>query len=126
KPRSKVGLIWSPRSNIELYGDTTDVRTAKRMCVKIALAPDWSPTPPGVLTLNLSERYADSCHLRPPERWLILFSLGLNTRDLEQYDPPIRDEAWTTLPFPFLEMQGADVDLSTTDTSQTYKAFFCI
>ena len=25
---ARVGLIWSPRSNIELYGETTDVRTA--------------------------------------------------------------------------------------------------
>jgi 5-methylthioadenosine/S-adenosylhomocysteine deaminase len=44
-----VGLIWSPRSNIELYGATTDVRAAKGACVlgtclKIALAPDWSPS----------------------------------------------------------------------------------
>jgi 5-methylthioadenosine/S-adenosylhomocysteine deaminase len=39
-----VGLIWSPRSNIELYGSTTDVRSAKAMGVKIALAPDWSPS----------------------------------------------------------------------------------
>jgi 5-methylthioadenosine/S-adenosylhomocysteine deaminase len=39
-----VGLIWSPRSNIELYGATTDVLSAKQAGVKIALAPDWSPT----------------------------------------------------------------------------------
>jgi cytosine/adenosine deaminase-related metal-dependent hydrolase len=39
-----VGLIWSPRSNIELYGATTDVLSAKGSGVKIALAPDWSPT----------------------------------------------------------------------------------
>lgn len=39
-----VGLIWSPRSNIELYGATTDVRSAKEAGVKIALAPDWSPS----------------------------------------------------------------------------------
>jgi cytosine/adenosine deaminase-related metal-dependent hydrolase len=39
-----VGLIWSPRSNIELYGETTDVRAAKTAGVEIALAPDWSPT----------------------------------------------------------------------------------
>jgi 5-methylthioadenosine/S-adenosylhomocysteine deaminase len=41
---AKVGLIWSPRSNIELYGATTDVRSAKEAGVKIALAPDWSPS----------------------------------------------------------------------------------
>jgi hypothetical protein len=39
-----VGLIWSPHSNIELYGGTADVATALCKKVKIALAPDWSPT----------------------------------------------------------------------------------
>ena len=42
--KAGVGLIWSPRSNIELYGATTDVSSAKAAGVKIALAPDWSPT----------------------------------------------------------------------------------
>jgi len=39
-----VGLIWSPRSNIELYGVTADVESAKASLVTIAIAPDWSPT----------------------------------------------------------------------------------
>ena len=39
-----VGLIWSPRSNVELYGDTANVAAAKAAGVQIALAPDWSPT----------------------------------------------------------------------------------
>jgi len=42
--QSKVGLIWSPRSNVELYGATTDVAAALVENVKMALAPDWSPT----------------------------------------------------------------------------------
>jgi 5-methylthioadenosine/S-adenosylhomocysteine deaminase len=42
--KAGVGLIWSPRSNIELYGGTTDVLSARTNGVKIALAPDWSPT----------------------------------------------------------------------------------
>ena len=41
---SGVGLIWSPRSNIELYGATADVAAAKAAKVSIALGPDWSPT----------------------------------------------------------------------------------
>ena len=45
---------------------------------------------------------------------------------IKQHDPPIANEAWTALPFPFLEMQGANVDISTTDTSQEYKGFFGI
>jgi cytosine/adenosine deaminase-related metal-dependent hydrolase len=40
----RVGLVWSPRSNIELYGDTADVAAAKAAGVVIALAPDWSIT----------------------------------------------------------------------------------
>jgi 5-methylthioadenosine/S-adenosylhomocysteine deaminase len=39
-----VGLIWSPRSNIELYGDTTNIAAAKTANVVMAIAPDWSPT----------------------------------------------------------------------------------
>jgi 5-methylthioadenosine/S-adenosylhomocysteine deaminase len=39
-----VGLVWSPRSNVELYGSTTDIATAKSEKVKIAIAPDWSPS----------------------------------------------------------------------------------
>jgi 5-methylthioadenosine/S-adenosylhomocysteine deaminase len=39
-----VGLIWAPRSNLELYGATADVRAALQEVVKIALSPDWSPT----------------------------------------------------------------------------------
>jgi 5-methylthioadenosine/S-adenosylhomocysteine deaminase len=39
-----VGLIWSPRSNVELYGDTANIAAAKAAGVHIALAPDWSPT----------------------------------------------------------------------------------
>jgi len=42
--RNHVGLIWSPRSNFALYGGTADVATAKQAGVKIALAPDWSPS----------------------------------------------------------------------------------
>jgi len=39
-----VGLVWSLRSNVELYGATANVAAAKRLGVKMALAPDWSPT----------------------------------------------------------------------------------
>jgi 5-methylthioadenosine/S-adenosylhomocysteine deaminase len=39
-----VGLIWSPRSNVELYGQTTDVAAAKAAGVILAVAPDWSPS----------------------------------------------------------------------------------
>jgi hypothetical protein len=41
---SGVGLVWSPRSNFELYGGTADIAAARRAGVTLALAPDWSPT----------------------------------------------------------------------------------
>ena len=39
-----TSLIWSPHSNIELYGQTTDILTAKNAGVRIALSPDWAVT----------------------------------------------------------------------------------
>jgi cytosine/adenosine deaminase-related metal-dependent hydrolase len=35
-------LIWSPRSNIRLYGDTAPVTVAARLGVSIALGTDWT------------------------------------------------------------------------------------
>jgi 5-methylthioadenosine/S-adenosylhomocysteine deaminase len=39
-----AGLVWSPRSNIELYGTTTDIKAALHAGLTIAIAPDWSPS----------------------------------------------------------------------------------
>ncbi|GEN05639.1 Myxococcus cysteine-rich repeat-containing protein [Myxococcus fulvus] len=36
-----TGLIWSPRSNVALYGDTAMVTAYKRLGVNIALGTDW-------------------------------------------------------------------------------------
>jgi hypothetical protein len=41
---SKVGLVWSPRSNNELYGGTISVAAAQAVGLAIAIGPDWSPT----------------------------------------------------------------------------------
>ena len=37
-------IVWSPRSNFELYGATANVAAAFREGVTISLAPDWSPS----------------------------------------------------------------------------------
>jgi 5-methylthioadenosine/S-adenosylhomocysteine deaminase len=42
--KSNVGLIWSPRSNDELYGSTTSIASAHGAGLTIAIAPDWSPS----------------------------------------------------------------------------------
>jgi 5-methylthioadenosine/S-adenosylhomocysteine deaminase len=39
-----ASLVWSPRSNIELYGETTDIGAARAAGVPVAIAPDWSPS----------------------------------------------------------------------------------
>ncbi len=41
---SHTSLIWSPRSNITLYGDTARVSMASRLGVQIALGTDWLPS----------------------------------------------------------------------------------
>lgn len=42
--KSDVTLVWSPRSNLALYGETIDIKGALNYGVRIALATDWSPT----------------------------------------------------------------------------------
>ncbi len=39
--QTKTGLIWSPRSNISLYGDTASIPLYTRMGVTVALGMDW-------------------------------------------------------------------------------------
>ena len=39
-----VALVWSPRSNLALYGETVDISGALRYGVRIALSTDWSPS----------------------------------------------------------------------------------
>jgi 5-methylthioadenosine/S-adenosylhomocysteine deaminase len=36
--------VWSPLSNLMLYGDTTDIGAAKAASVPVSLGSDWSPT----------------------------------------------------------------------------------
>ncbi|MEZ4409056.1 MAG: amidohydrolase family protein [Polyangiales bacterium] len=48
--RNGAKVVWSPRSNIILYGRTTNVVAAMDHGVQVALAPDWSPSGgPGML-----------------------------------------------------------------------------
>jgi cytosine/adenosine deaminase-related metal-dependent hydrolase len=60
--QAKMALLWSPRSNIALYGRTTDVRRARAAGVRIALAPDWSPS--GSDNLLAEIRYAEDYNRR--------------------------------------------------------------
>lgn len=51
---NNIGLIWSPRSNNELYGTTANVAAAMQAGVTIAIAPDWSPTGSGGMLQELN------------------------------------------------------------------------
>ncbi len=42
--KQKMGLIWSPFSNLLLYGQTANIVDAKKAGVMIALGSDWTPT----------------------------------------------------------------------------------
>jgi 5-methylthioadenosine/S-adenosylhomocysteine deaminase len=57
-----AALIWSPRSNFELYGETARVADAVAENVTIALAPDWSPTGSTnmLAELKFAKRISDS------------------------------------------------------------------
>lgn len=39
-----TGLVWTPRSNVRLYGNTAAVRAAAALGVEIALGTDWTAT----------------------------------------------------------------------------------
>ena len=39
-----MGIVWSPVSNLLLYGDTLDIPTLLKKGVPIALGSDWSPS----------------------------------------------------------------------------------
>jgi hypothetical protein len=40
----EASLVWSPFSNLWLYGGTTDVKAARRAGVRICLGADWTPS----------------------------------------------------------------------------------
>lgn len=64
--RNGVSLIWSPHSNISLYGVTANVASAKAAGVTIAIAPDWSPSGTNGMTEELQYAYRWNARQRPP------------------------------------------------------------
>lgn len=64
--RNGVGLIWSPHSNIALYGVTAKVASAKAAGVTIAIAPDWSPSGSNGMTEELHYAFAWNARQKQP------------------------------------------------------------
>ena len=81
-----VTLVWSPRSNLALYGETVDIASALKHGVRIALSTDWSPSG----SFNMREevkcaRRAASVALSPDALWRMstvngTYALGLEDR----------------------------------------------
>lgn len=42
--KENVSLVWSPFSNLLLYGETTDIKAAKEAGINISMGSDWSPS----------------------------------------------------------------------------------
>ena len=53
----QTALVWSPRSNVDLYGDTAAVTMYDRMGVQIALGTDWVAS--GSMNMSRELRCAD-------------------------------------------------------------------
>lgn len=41
---AKMPMIWSPSSNLDLYGQTNDISAYKMMGISISLSADWTPS----------------------------------------------------------------------------------
>ena len=74
---NRASLIWSPRSNISLYGNTAPVRMLKNQGVLISLSTDWTPS--GSMNLGrelacadeLNEKYLNRA-FSDRELWLMV------------------------------------------------------
>ncbi len=54
---AQTALVWSPRSNVDLYGDTAAVKMYDQLGVQIALGTDWVAS--GSMNLSRELRCAD-------------------------------------------------------------------
>jgi cytosine/adenosine deaminase-related metal-dependent hydrolase len=74
---NQAGLIWSPRSNISLYGNTAPVTHLKNQGVLISLSTDWTPS--GSMNLSrelmcvdkLNQKYLDKT-FSDRELWMMV------------------------------------------------------
>ncbi|MDB4940530.1 MAG: repeat domain protein [Labilithrix sp.] len=54
---TQTGLVWSPRSNVDLYGNTAEVVLYDNLGVQISLGTDWLPS--GSMNMSRELRCAD-------------------------------------------------------------------
>jgi 5-methylthioadenosine/S-adenosylhomocysteine deaminase len=63
-----ASLVWSPRSNLQLYGETANPKVAMDEGVLISLAPDWCPT--GSYDILRELKVADAWNRSQLEGWI--------------------------------------------------------
>lgn len=79
-----AGLIWSPRSNDELYGGTANIPAAQQAGVLMAIAPDWSPTGSAGMLQELSYTASRYGYLKPEQ--LIAMATSAPARIVRLHD----------------------------------------
>src|SRR4029453_9408668 len=67
-----AAIVWSPLSNLLLYGQTAQIKSAKERGIRIGLGSDWSPSGSKNLLGELKAARAASDH----------YGFGLSDRDL--------------------------------------------
>ena len=96
-----VTLVWSPRSNLALYGETIDIEGALESGVRIALATDWSPSG----SFNMKEEFkcarkvaaASSTALSNEALWRMATGNAAYALGLESYLGAIKPGFWADL-----------------------------
>ncbi|HSK92549.1 MAG TPA: amidohydrolase family protein [Candidatus Angelobacter sp.] len=71
-------LVWSPQSNLRLYGATTDVATALQLGVRVGLGADWLPSgsPSLLLEMQVARRALAAQHVDIGARRLVQMVTG--------------------------------------------------
>lgn len=77
-----ASLVWSPQSNLRLYGDTTDVAAARDLGLPIGLGADWLPSgsPSLLAEMKVARRVAAAQGARATARDLVLMVTRDNAR----------------------------------------------
>lgn len=59
--RRGAAVVWSPRSNLSLYGATLDIETSRKAGVTLALGTDWLPSG----SISMGREAACALHIDP-------------------------------------------------------------
>lgn len=82
--KKKIGLIWSPFSNLILYSQTLDISNAFKAGVRLALGSDWVPT--GTKSVLEEVKIARRYILKDIDKEDLVNTLTNNTGKVEKID----------------------------------------